>query len=116
MLEVEAKYRLSDRTLVEASLRAWGAVEVANHAEADHYMNAPDRDFARTDEALRLRQIGTTQLSDLQRPTTGRGLENQDRSGSRVSGRFCSRRSVLESLSTFGVSSDGDRAQTATDL
>ena len=31
---------------------------VADHAEADHYLNAPDRDFARTDEALRLRRIG----------------------------------------------------------
>ncbi len=27
--------------------------------EADHYFNAPDRDFARTDEALRLRRIGS---------------------------------------------------------
>ena len=26
--------------------------------EADHYFNAPDRDFARTDEAFRLRRIG----------------------------------------------------------
>ncbi|MGE3807996.1 MAG: class IV adenylate cyclase, partial [Gemmataceae bacterium] len=26
--------------------------------EADHYFNAPDRDFAKTDEALRIRSIG----------------------------------------------------------
>jgi adenylate cyclase class 2 len=58
MLEVEVKYRLPDPTAVEARLRAWGAVQVADHAEADHYLNAPDRDFARTDEALRLRRIG----------------------------------------------------------
>src|SRR5262249_10306128 len=30
--------------------------------EADHYFNAPDRDFARTDEALRLRRIGAANL------------------------------------------------------
>jgi adenylate cyclase, class 2 len=58
MLEVEVKYRLPDPTAVEARLRAWGAVVVADHAEADHYLNAPDRDFARSDEALRLRRIG----------------------------------------------------------
>jgi adenylate cyclase class 2 len=58
MLEVEVKYRLADPTAVEAQLRGWGAVLVADHAEADYYLNSPDRDFARTDEALRLRRIG----------------------------------------------------------
>ena len=58
MLEVEVKYRLPDPAAVEARLRDWGAAVVADHAEADHYLNAPDRDFARTDEAFRLRRIG----------------------------------------------------------
>ncbi|HJZ90162.1 MAG TPA: class IV adenylate cyclase [Gemmataceae bacterium] len=58
MLEVEAKYRLTDPEAVETRLREWGAAVIADHAEADHYLNAPDRDFARTDEALRLRRIG----------------------------------------------------------
>ena len=62
MLEVEAKYLLPDPTAVEARLREWGAVLVAEHAEADHYLNAPDRDFARTDEAFRLRRIGDRNL------------------------------------------------------
>ena len=58
MLEVEAKYQLTDPARVESRLREWGAVVIADHAEVDHYLNAPDRDFARTDEAFRLRQIG----------------------------------------------------------
>lgn len=62
MLEVEVKYRLPDPDAVEARLRAWGAAVVADHAEADHYLNAPDRDFARTDEAFRLRRIGERNL------------------------------------------------------
>jgi adenylate cyclase class 2 len=62
MLEVEAKYRLPDPTAVEARLRESGAVLVADQAEADHYLNAPDRDFARTDEAFRLRRIGDRNL------------------------------------------------------
>ena len=62
MLEVEVKYRLPDPAAVEARLRDWGAGVVADHAEADHYLNAPDRDFARTDEAFRLRRIGEQNL------------------------------------------------------
>ena len=62
MLEVEAKFRLNDPNPVEARLRTWGAKLVADHAEADHYLNAPDRDFARTDEAFRLRRIGPRNL------------------------------------------------------
>src|SRR4051812_26900438 len=58
MLEVEVKYRLPNPSAIETRLRECGAVAVADHAEADHYLNAPDRDFARTDEALRLRRIG----------------------------------------------------------
>lgn len=58
MLEVEVKYRLTDPSTIEGRLREWGAVAIADHKEADHYLNAPDRDFARTDEALRLRRIG----------------------------------------------------------
>jgi adenylate cyclase, class 2 len=58
MLEVEVKYRLHDSTQVEERLRTWGAVLVADHGEEDHYLNSPDRDFARTDEAFRLRRIG----------------------------------------------------------
>ncbi len=58
MLEVEAKYRWTDGPAIEAQLREWGATLIADRAEADHYLNAPDRDFARTDEALRLRRIG----------------------------------------------------------
>jgi adenylate cyclase, class 2 len=62
MLEVEAKYRLPDPAAVEARLRDWGAALVVDHSEVDHYLNAPDRDFARTDEAFRLRRIGERNL------------------------------------------------------
>lgn len=58
MLEVEAKFRLPDPAAIERRLLALGARLIADHVEADHYLNAPDRDFARTDEALRLRRIG----------------------------------------------------------
>src|SRR5437868_4696081 len=58
MLEVEMKYAGADFAALERQLRSWNAVEEPPQIEADHYFNAPDRDFAITDEALRLRRIG----------------------------------------------------------
>jgi adenylate cyclase class 2 len=58
MLEVEMKFPISDFAALERRLAEWGAGPAEALDEADHYFNAPDRDFARTDEALRLRRIG----------------------------------------------------------
>jgi adenylate cyclase class 2 len=59
MLEVEMKFPVADFAAVEARLAEWGAAETASRRDADHYFNAPDRNFAQTDEALRLRRIGS---------------------------------------------------------
>ncbi len=59
MLEIEQKFSVPDFTAVERILVAWGARAGEDYLEADHYFNGPDRDFARTDEAFRLRRIGT---------------------------------------------------------
>jgi adenylate cyclase class 2 len=59
MLEVEMKFPVPSFAPLEAKLKAWGAKTDPVRQEVDHYYNAPDRDFAQTDEALRLRQIGT---------------------------------------------------------
>lgn len=58
MLEIEMKFPVAEFGAVEQKLAAWQARREPAIAEADHYFNAPDRDFARTDEALRLRRIG----------------------------------------------------------
>jgi adenylate cyclase class 2 len=59
MLEVELKSPVADFAAVEARLAALGATAAGSRQEADHYFNAPDRDFARTDEAIRVRRIGS---------------------------------------------------------
>jgi adenylate cyclase class 2 len=59
MVEVEQKFRDVDFAALELKLRSLGATESEFHSEADHYFNAPDRDFAKTDEALRIRRVGT---------------------------------------------------------
>jgi adenylate cyclase class 2 len=55
--EVEQKFPLSDSADVEAKLAALGARFKEAIEQIDHYFRHPSRDFAQTDEALRLRQV-----------------------------------------------------------
>ena len=58
MREIEQKFANADFAALEQRLRRKGARPGVEQEEADHYFNAPDRDFARTDEAFRLRRVG----------------------------------------------------------
>jgi adenylate cyclase class 2 len=58
MLEIELKFPVADFAEIERRLGQWSARAGDALLEADHYFNAPDRDFAQTDEAFRLRRIG----------------------------------------------------------
>jgi adenylate cyclase class 2 len=58
MLEVEMKFPVADLDALADRLRERGAQLDKTLHEEDHYFNAPDRNFAQTDEALRLRRIG----------------------------------------------------------
>jgi adenylate cyclase class 2 len=59
MLEVELKYRNADRAATLAKLLQWGAQLVQDRTDVDIYFQAPDRDLKATDEAFRLRRIGS---------------------------------------------------------
>lgn len=56
--EVEQKFPLADSAAVERRLRELGARDGESMTQVDLYFNHPARDFANTDEALRIRQIG----------------------------------------------------------
>ncbi|NLF07386.1 MAG: CYTH domain-containing protein, partial [Pirellulaceae bacterium] len=56
--EVELKYPVSDIVAVEAQLTVLGASISAGQVEVDVYFAHPARDFAQTDEALRIRRKG----------------------------------------------------------
>ena len=60
MYEVEQKYPLSDGSTVEAALVRLGATWHGTAEQVDRYFNHPSRDFAVTDEALRLRRTDDT--------------------------------------------------------
>src|SRR5262245_5306992 len=58
MLEIELKFPVADFAAIKQHMQRMNAMAEAPIDEADHYFNAPDRDFAKTDEAFRLRSIG----------------------------------------------------------
>src|SRR5262245_40937691 len=55
-LEVEVKYRAADRAAAIEKLAAIGASYIGEEHHRDCYFAPPHRDFAETDEALRLRR------------------------------------------------------------
>ncbi len=57
MIEVEVKARVTDFNEIKNKLSQIGAQEVKKEHQEDFYFNAPHRDFAQTDEALRIRRI-----------------------------------------------------------
>lgn len=56
--EVEQKFRIADLPALERELAALGGKHHETVEQVDCYFAHPARDFARTDEALRLRQVG----------------------------------------------------------
>jgi adenylate cyclase class 2 len=72
MLEVEVKYAVDDFGPLEAALRKWRVALEPPRRDADHYFNAPDRDFARTDEAFRVRSVGSSNFVTYKGPKRDR--------------------------------------------
>jgi len=56
--EVEQKFRVADRSRIEAKLSEFKVQFAPAQQQADRYFNHPARDFAKTDEALRIRRMG----------------------------------------------------------
>lgn len=57
-LEVEQKFRVSDHADIIARLTQLGATSHGEYEQRDTYYAHPARDFASTDEALRIRRVG----------------------------------------------------------
>jgi len=59
LLEIEIKCYCDDHDRVKSLLAAAGAQFVETRTERDLYFNHPSRNFAETDEALRLREVNS---------------------------------------------------------
>ena len=57
-LEVEQKFAVRDPAALVARVAALGAVFGPPQSQVDRYFNHASRDFAQTDEALRIRTVG----------------------------------------------------------
>src|SRR5881398_500960 len=62
MLEIEMKFPVAEFAPIQERLQRLRARADEAVEEAEHYFNAPDRDFARTDEAFRLRRVGESNI------------------------------------------------------
>jgi adenylate cyclase, class 2 len=58
LIEVEQKFPVSDPAALERQLAALGAKQGETVVQVDDYFAHPQRDFAKSDEALRLRRVG----------------------------------------------------------
>ena len=105
MMEVELKAALRPEQvrLLSQMLLARGFEEQAAVLETDVYFNASDRDFARTDEALRLRKVCTLTNGAEQTCITYKGAKVDARSSTRreletMVGSFETMRALLLAL------------------
>ncbi len=78
MLEIELKFRNTNRGAVEAALDRLGANRIESRDESDHYFNAPDRDFRSTDEVLRLRRVGNAGTLTYKGPKRGGAAKTRE--------------------------------------
>jgi adenylate cyclase class 2 len=72
LYEVEQKYRLADRAAVESELASLSATWQSPQRQVDLYFAHPSREFAKTDEALRIRTIGDEAFVTYKGPKVGK--------------------------------------------
>jgi adenylate cyclase class 2 len=94
--EVEQKFVLENSADLLARLEALGARPTGEHQQRDRYFNHPARDFAATDEALRIRSTGEKNVVTYKGPKlstrskTRRELETPLGAGAAAADRFAS--------------------------
>jgi adenylate cyclase, class 2 len=76
-LEIEQKFRVDDPAGLRAKLAALGAVFRDQVVQRDAYFNHPSRDFAVSDEALRIRSVGDENVITYKGPKLGGGVKTR---------------------------------------
>lgn len=115
-LEVEQKFPVADRAALEARIAQLGLTLGEPVEQVDTYYRHPARDFAQTDEALRIRRIGRQNLLTYKGPKldattkTRRELELPLPEGEDYSGSFAE---LLGALSFTPVAEVAKRRRTA---
>ncbi|BDZ70508.1 class IV adenylate cyclase [Methanobacterium petrolearium] len=76
MIEVEVKAHAPNLNKIEERLIGIGACRVKKEYQEDLYFNAPHRDFAQTDEALRIRKIRSENSEEIYITYKGPKMDN----------------------------------------
>jgi adenylate cyclase class 2 len=72
LYEVELKFCLTDAPQVLSQLASLGAIARSPIEQVDRYFNHPSRDFRQTDEAFRIRSVGTSHCVTYKGPVIDR--------------------------------------------
>lgn len=78
MYEVELKFRVADAAALQRRLGALAARFTSAVDQVDRYFSHPCRDFAVTDEALRLRRVGDDVAITWKGPRIGAGAKTRE--------------------------------------
>ena len=128
--EVEQKFVLDDPAELLARLPALGARPTGARTQRDRYFNHPGRDFAATDEALRIRSSGDTNVVTYKGPKlstrskTRRELETPLGAGAEAAETFAQTLVALgfapvavveKTRKTFELTWEGNRGEVALD-
>jgi len=101
MLEIELKFPVARHDVVEKRLAEWAAPPTAPVVQIDRYFAHPARDFAQSDEAFRVRSVGSENFVTYKGPVldrqvkTRREIEVPIASGTEAASQF---REILEAL------------------
>ncbi|HJJ56223.1 MAG TPA: class IV adenylate cyclase [Methanocorpusculum sp.] len=93
-LEIEIKVKVQSLDQIRAKLQTSGAKLISEQDEHDTYYNAPHKDFAITDEALRVRCISNPKCTNISTNVTYKG-SNIGHDG------FKSREEIIVDISSF---------------
>jgi len=103
ILEIEIKAYCDNPEEIISKLKNTGASFLSSETEKDVYYNSPDRDFASTDEALRIRSINEKNILTYKGPKIG--LKAKSRIEEET--EFCDYRSMVKIFQNLGFVESG---------
>lgn len=77
-LEVERKYRIASPEAIHEKMKALGAAFAPPIIQSDRYFAHPSRDFAQSDEALRIRSVGDDNVITYKGPKIDRDSKTRE--------------------------------------
>lgn len=107
MLEVEAKAHVSNFENIKIKLKEIGAEENKFEHQEDVYFNAPHKDFAQTDEALRIREITRKKSVEIILTYKGAKLDDKSKTRKEIEVKVEDKNNLASILENIGFKASG---------